>query len=113
MRICILCEDSKVVLARQNSKGILGESAEQKPLAPMLAKLKQNLGLPEVKEHLSIPVSETGELPATHWFCFMNVTDAGYAKVKSVQEHSIIEESSPKEFLAKWNLQIIKSSPTF
>ena len=112
MRICILCEDSKVVLARQNSKGILAERAEHKPLNPILTKLKQNLGLSEIKEHLSIPVSETGELPATHWFCFMNVTDAGYAKVKSVQEHSIIEESSPKEFLAKWNLQIIKSTTT-
>lgn len=110
MRICILCEDSKVVLARQNSKSILAESAEPKPLSPALATLKQNLSLPEIKEHLSIPVSETGELPATHWFCFMNVTEAGYAKVKSIQEHSIIEESAPKEFLTKKGLKIIKST---
>ena len=110
MRICILCEDSKVQLARQNSKGILAESSNPKPLTPILAAIKQNLGLPEVKEHLSIPVSETGELPATHWFCFMNVTEAGYEKVKSVQEHSIIEESSPKEFLTKNGLKIIKTA---
>jgi hypothetical protein len=111
MRICILCEDSKVELARENSKAILGGITEpKKPIPPLLATIKENLGIPEIKEHLSIPLSETGELPATHWFCFMNVSQTGYDKVKSVQEHSIIEESSPKEFLAKWNLQIIKSS---
>jgi hypothetical protein len=110
MRICILCEDSKVQLARQNSKSILAERAEPKQVTPALAAIKQKLGLPAVSEHLGIPLSETGELPATHWFCFMNVTEAGYAKVKSVQEHSIIEESSPKEFLTKNGLKIIKTA---
>jgi hypothetical protein len=112
MRICILCEDSKVQLAREKSKVALPGAAEPpQTVSPLMSTIKRNLGLSESREHLSIPLSETGELPATHWFCFMNVSEAGYAKVKSAQEHSIIEESSPKEFLAKWNLQIIKSTP--
>ena len=108
MKICILCEDSKVDLARQNSIGInANEIKNDVPVS--VTRFKERAGIPlEAPQHLSIPVSETGELPATHWFCFMNVSDEGYAKLLSVQEHSIIEEGSPKEFLAKWNLQIIK-----
>lgn len=109
MRICILCEDSKVNLARENSKGILSSSRPTSfQLNPSAALIKKNLGIPEATEHLTIPVSETGELPATHWFCFLNVTETGYADLKRIQEHSVIEESGPKEFLEKWNLKIIK-----
>lgn len=105
MRLCILCEDSKVELARENSKVIFVPNNKPKPvLHPGLQAYKEKLP----KEHLSIPVSETGQLPATHWFCFINVTQEGYDKLLSIQEHSIIEEGSPKEFLSKWNLQIIK-----
>ena len=109
MRICVLCEDSKVELARENSKKILKPSSvERSNPMPIISTIKRNLNLPQESGHLRIPVSETGNLPATHWFCFLNVTEAGYAKLKSVQEHSVIEESGPKEFLEKWNLKIIK-----
>lgn len=109
MKICILCEDSKVELARENAKKIMGVQEKTTPtVKPMIAKAKEFFGLPEQGSYLQIPCSATGESPATHWFCFMNVTEGGYTKVKSVQEHSIIEESSPKEFLEKWNLKIIK-----
>ncbi len=109
MRICILCEDSKVELARENSKGLTsGQEVDKKVLHPKLTQIKENLGILGETTHLRVPVSPTGELPVTHWFCFMNVTESGYSKVKSLQEHSIIEEASPKEFLSKWNLQIIK-----
>lgn len=103
MRLCILCEDSKVELARENIKTV--PNNKPKPvLHPALQAYKETL----TKVHLSIPVSETGELPATHWFCFMNVTQEGYDQLLSIQEHSVIEEGSPKEFLSKWNLKIIK-----
>lgn len=109
MRLCILCEGSKVELARENTKKIFGnQQKEKQELSPMISKIKQAFGLPTEGGYLQIPCSETGELPATHWFCFMNTNDDGFQKIKSVQEHSIIEESSPKEFLEKWNLKIIK-----
>ena len=108
MRICILCEDSKVELARQNSLAL--KTNEEKPETPKsVLAFKQMSGI-EIREykHLSIPVSESGQLPATHWFCFMNVTEEGYQKLLGVQEHSVYEVSGPKEFLEKWNLKIIK-----
>jgi hypothetical protein len=104
MKLCILCEDSKVELARENSKGVLVTTNTPVILHPGLQAYKETLP----KGHLSIPVSETGQLPATHWFCFINVDQTGYDKLLSVQEHSVIEEGSPKEFLSKWNLKIIK-----
>lgn len=105
MRLCILCEDSKVELARENSKVIFVPNNNKKPvLHPGLQAYKETLP----NGHLSIPVSETGQLPATHWFCFINVTQESYEKLLSIQEHSIIEEGNPKEFLSKWNLEIIK-----
>lgn len=108
MRICILCEDSKVELARQNSKAITNNQVKCE-VPKGLSDFKAKLGIADKEyKHLSIPVSETGKLPATHWFCFMNVSDEGYKKLIEIQEHSIYEESSPKEFLEKWNLQIIK-----
>lgn len=104
MKLCILCEDSKVELARENSKGVLTSNENSVISHPGLQTYKETLP----KGHLSIPVSETGELPASHWFCFLNVDKVGYDKLLSVQEHSVIEEGSPKEFLSKWNLKIIK-----
>jgi hypothetical protein len=102
MRLCILCEDSKVELARENSKAILNSSP--KNINPGLIAYKETLP----KGHLKIPVSYTGQLPATHWFCFINIDQKGYEEFLSIQEHSIIEEGNPKEFLSKWNLKIIK-----
>jgi hypothetical protein len=108
MRICILCEDSKVELARQNSKAISNNKVKSDIPKGVIA-FKERLGISNIEiQHLSIPVSETGQLPATHWFCFMNVDEEGYQKLLAVQEHSIYEESSPKEFLEKWNLKIIR-----
>lgn len=105
MRICILCEDSKVELARINSKGI--NSTEAREIPEGLRKFKEKVNL-QPAQHLNIPLSESGNLPATHWFCFMNVDEEGYKKLLAVQEHSVYEESGPKEFLEKWNLKIIR-----
>jgi hypothetical protein len=81
MRINILCEDAKVAQAREkfNSKTIL-----------------------------TMPLSETGEKPATHWFCSMSVTQQKADELMAKKELTEMEISAPKEFLAKWNLKIIK-----
>jgi hypothetical protein len=81
MRINILCEDSKVELAREKSNN---------------------------KNILKIPLSETGNKPATHWFCCMAVTQEKADKLMAGKEFTEMEISSPKEFLEKWNLKIIK-----
>jgi hypothetical protein len=83
-RLNILCEDAKIAIAREKAREIMN------------------------KDVLTVPLSKKGNSPATHWFCSLNVTEAGYQKIMGIQEHSIIEEGSPKEFLKKWSLQIIK-----
>jgi len=81
MRICILCEEDKVLQVREKMKN---------------------------KNVLTIDLSPTGELPATHKFCVMAVEPEKGIKMISSAELTIIEESSPKEFLEKYNLKKIK-----
>ena len=102
MRICILCEDKNIVEARENCKNIFPAEKVEVNLPNFINKDK----LP--KTHLSIPVLETGELPATHWFCFMSTNEEAYARIINNKLYSTIEEGSPKEFLEKWNLKVIK-----
>ena len=102
MRLCILCEDKNIVEARENCKNVFKVEKVEINLPNFIDKDK----LP--KTHLSIPVSETGQLPATHWFCFMSTDDEGYNRIVNNSLYSTIEQGSPKEFLEKWNLKIIK-----
>lgn len=81
MRICILCEDSKLAEVREKMKN---------------------------KNLLNIGLSESGVLPATHWFCCLAVTQDKADKMIAMANLTTIEISEPKEFLEKWNLQIIK-----
>jgi len=83
MKVCISCEDSKKAEVKETAKSIISADI------------------------LKIPVSESGELPATHWFCCLTCNDEMYAKLLAVQNHTTIEVSDPKEFLQKWNLKII------
>ena len=81
MRICILCEDSK------------------------LAQVREKMGKDNI---LTIPVSETGMKPATHWFCTMAVTEEkanGFLEKKELTE---MEIAHPRNFLSERNLKIIK-----
>ena len=80
MRICILCEESKVLQAREKMKN-------------------DNI--------LKIDVSPTGELPATHKLCVMAVPDERAKQMIESAELTIIEAMNPKEFLAKHNLKKI------
>ena len=80
MRICILCEDSKVQQAREKMKN-------------------DNI--------LKIDLSPNGELPSTHKLCVMAVTEEKAKQMMDSAELTIIEVMNPKEFLAKHNLKKI------
>ncbi len=81
MRVCILCEESKVEQVREKMK-------------------KDNI--------LTILCSETGKLPSTHRFCCIATDERGSQELLSKAEITTMEISGPKEFLTKWNLKIIK-----
>jgi hypothetical protein len=80
MRICILCEESKVSQAREKMKN-------------------DNI--------LKIELSPTGELPATHKMCVLAVTEERAQEMINSAELTIIEAMNPKEFLEKHNLKKI------
>lgn len=82
MRINILTEDSKVAQVREEMKS---------------------------QDILKIPVSPTGEEPATHWYCTMAGSDEKMNAIYAKKNLSIMElEIGPKQFLEKWGLKIIK-----
>jgi hypothetical protein len=87
MKVCILCEDSVVSEVRKTASFILSTDLI----------------------HMNIPVSPTGEMPPTHWICFSNITTETYKNMIDNQKYSIIEESSPKTFLNKYNLKKINA----
>jgi hypothetical protein len=61
------------------------------------------------KDILKIPLSPTGENPATHWFCTMAGSEEKMNSIYAKKNLSIMElGTGPKEFLQKWNLKIIK-----
>lgn len=80
MRICILCEESKVIQVREKMKN-------------------DNI--------LNIDLSPTGELPSTHKLCVMSVTESKAESLISSAELTIIEAMNPSEFLEKHNLKKI------
>ena len=80
MRICILCEEGKVLQAREKMKN-------------------DNI--------LKIDLSPTGELPATHKLCVLAVTEEKAKQMIDSAELTTIEAMSPKEFLEKHNLKKI------
>jgi hypothetical protein len=80
MRICILCEESKVQQVREKMKN---------------------------KNILHVDLSPTGELPSTHKLCVLAVTEERAKQMMDSAELTIIEAMKPKEFLAKHNLKKI------
>jgi len=86
MRICILCEESKVLQAREKMKN-------------------DNI--------LRIDLSPTGELPATHKLCVLAVTDEKARQMINSAEFTIIEAMNPKEFLEKHGLKKINTRGGF
>jgi hypothetical protein len=103
-KICILCEDSKIEEVRNKIDEVKNSLYPNNPID----KVRQDLKSFSIDfKHLSIPVSPTGELPATHWFCSTNVSDADYQNILDNQKWTIMEESTPSQFLEKHNLKII------
>ena len=80
MRICILCEETKLSQVREKMKN-------------------DNI--------LKIELSATGELPITHRLCVMAVTEEKAKKLMDSAEFTIIEAMNPSEFLKKHNLKKI------
>jgi hypothetical protein len=80
MRICILCEESKVSQAREKMKN-------------------DNI--------LNINLSPTGELPATHKMCVLAVTEQKAKEMIDSAKLTIIEAMNPSEFLEKHGLKKI------
>jgi len=83
MKLCILCDNSKVEEVRETGKKIFGNN-------------------------MRVGVSANGKDPATHWFCFLTVSQEGYDKLLELKNYTTIEESGPKEFLERWNLKVIR-----
>ena len=83
MRVCILCEESKVSQVKE----------------------KMNNG-----DILKMSLSPTGELPITHKFCVMSVSDEKAKKMIDSAELTIIEAIEPREFLEKHNLKLVKKN---
>ena len=81
MRVCILCEESKVEQVREK----MGR-----------------------KNILIAACSENGEFPVTHRFCCIATDEKGAQELLDNAEITTMEISGPKEFLTKWNLKIIK-----
>ena len=108
MRLCILCSDENITDARERAQIALPATQFQ----ASFAQFKKNKGETPLLDHLKIPLSETGELPATHWFCFINANEDMYQRILASQHNTIIEEAIPSEFLEKHNLKKIKNLGT-
>ena len=57
---------------------------------------------------LTIELSQSGEKPATHYFCTMVVDQKKADKLMAKREFTIMEIAEPKDFLEKHNLKMIK-----
>ena len=75
MRLCIICEDKDIEAARENSFNVFPKEVKNFELPSFISKDS----LP--KTHLSIPLSESGEVPATHWFCFISCDEQTHQRI--------------------------------
>lgn len=105
MRLCILCENENVVEARQRAAIALPKHEALSGAIELKKKFNPDFSI----DHLTIPLSETGELPATHWFCFIKTDEEAYQRMLASQLHTVIEEAVPSEFLENRGLKRIKS----
>jgi len=85
MYICILATNENAEAAREKAKQI---------------------EIFQCHNALKIPVSETGELPATHWFCTFRPEEDLKEKIMELQELTEIEMGKPKKFLESRNLKL-------
>lgn len=62
----------------------------------------------ERKKLLNIALSESGQEPATHYFCAANVNEDLYNKLLNMKEFSEMSTDDPKTFLKTKNLKVVK-----
>jgi hypothetical protein len=82
----IVCEDRHVEEVRESSQALI-----------------------QSKANMRIPLSPTGNLPATHWMCVLYVTEEGRERLSSLRKHSIIAKASPKFVLSELGLKTINN----
>ncbi len=87
MRLCVLATNENVEAVRASGLTNIPEFVGQKLL--------------------TIPVSATGELPATHWFCSFSVTKEFYERIVALQKLSEMELNDTKTFLEARGLKVI------
>jgi len=58
---------------------------------------------------MNISLSESGEFPATHYFCVANVSKEVYKQMLAMRKYSEMSKKDPKEFLKSKNLKVINS----
>jgi hypothetical protein len=63
----------------------------------------------EVKDILIIPLSPTGKLPITHYFCAFNYYEKIYNELMNIQKLSDVEIGSPRQFLKIRKLRVVKN----
>lgn len=90
MRMCILVTNDNVEIARQRGDELIPSLNGQKLL--------------------NIPVSATGELPVTHWFCQFLVSEQMRDHLLSIKTVTEMEIADPIKFLNERNLKIIRRS---
>jgi len=86
MRMTIVCEDRHVDEVRLASQSLIRGN------------------------NMRIPLSPTGEAPATHWMCVLQVNDEGRQRLASLKKHSLMANASPKALLQEMGLKRIKRS---
>jgi hypothetical protein len=83
-RLTIICEDKWIDEARERAKLLFKHDV------------------------LKIPVSETGELPATHWICTLHLDDEKFDSILNLKNKSMMFEMSSREVLKEMNLKKIE-----
>ena len=100
MRLNILCTDENIVEVRAAVDAVCPPNDYSK-----YGKLFANL--PTQSTNLSVPLSPSGSLPATHWYCLLNVEQDVADKVKSFSDKLVVDEAEPKAFLEAQGLRQI------
>ena len=99
----ILCKDVNVIDARKRAVTTLPDYVN-------VTSAETEIDPAAGNNHLIVPCSPTGEVPATHWYCYIKVTDETYQKMLDNQLHTIIEKDLlPSEFLADHGLKRIRT----
>ncbi len=86
VRVTIVCEDRHVEEVRESSQALIRS-----------------------KRNMRIPLSPTGQLPATHWMCVLHVNEEGREKLETLKKHSIIAKAPPKFLLSELGLKTINN----